>query len=66
MKGRYSETGDHKVLWKYRQVVYILYDRESKASGGMEQTVEQQSLQLPSHWMLMRQESEKEIVQWQL
>jgi len=64
MEGRYPETDDHKVVWKYRRVVRILCDRESKASGGTEQAVE--SLQLPSHWMCVRQESEKGIVQWQL
>lgn len=51
MKGMYSETEDCKVLWKYRQVVCILCDRESKASEGMEWALEQQPLQLPSHWM---------------
>lgn len=33
MKGRYSETEDHEVVWKYRQVICILCDRESKAMG---------------------------------
>lgn len=66
MKGRYSETENHMVLWKYKQVVCILCSTESKASGRMEWAVEQQSLQLPSHWMWMRQESEKGILRWEL
>lgn len=66
MKGRYFETENHMVLWKYKQVVCILCDRENKASGGMERAVEQQSLQLPSHWVWMRQKSEKGIVWWEL
>lgn len=65
MTGKYSQTEDCEVLWKYRQVVCALCDGESRAMGEWN-GLWGRSLQLPSYWMSVRQKLEKEVLQWEL